>query len=222
VRVETLVHGVRRDLGEVIERRQPQQPPEDVVRTTGSRASGWEVTAEAVGCLVAADLDRSAAQEMRFAEQQVVEPAVRALPPGTNDPYTAVNAIEELAARIRAISPPSTITQQPGAPVRLLMTITDDRPRVPPEHIPALCQHPVSWRARSCPLRSLLGRQGNGGLGGITAGSATGVICSSAAVLARVGQPHPDLLECFLKGEVIEPWFCGRCRGGCGGWGVRG
>lgn len=43
---------------------------------------------------------RSAAQDVRFAEQQVVELAVRALSPGTNDPYTAVNAIEEVAAGI--------------------------------------------------------------------------------------------------------------------------
>ena len=126
------------------------------MRTVGRRTGGGEVTAEAVGYLVTADLDRmaalakeedvvlellprigdhllpteplvrvwpqaraeelaglargcmqigdsrSAAQDVRFAEQQVVELAVRALSPGTNDPYTAVNAIEEVAAGIVA------------------------------------------------------------------------------------------------------------------------
>ncbi len=43
---------------------------------------------------------RSAFQDVRYAEQQVLELAVRALSPGTNDPYTAVNAIQEVAAGI--------------------------------------------------------------------------------------------------------------------------
>lgn len=50
---------------------------------------------------------RSADEDVRFAEQQVVELAVRALSPSTNDPYTAVNAIEEVAsALVRAVSRP--------------------------------------------------------------------------------------------------------------------
>ncbi|MFI7579658.1 DUF2254 domain-containing protein [Kocuria kalidii] len=50
---------------------------------------------------------RSTDQDVRFAEQQVVELAVRALSPSTNDPYTAVNAIEEIAsALVRAVSRP--------------------------------------------------------------------------------------------------------------------
>lgn len=43
---------------------------------------------------------RTTEQDVRFAEQQVVELAVRALSPGTNDPYTAINAVEEVAAGI--------------------------------------------------------------------------------------------------------------------------
>lgn len=43
---------------------------------------------------------RTPSQDVRFAEQQVVELAVRALSPGTNDPYTAVNAVEEVAVGI--------------------------------------------------------------------------------------------------------------------------
>ncbi|MEX5299105.1 DUF2254 domain-containing protein [Kocuria sp. CPCC 205292] len=50
---------------------------------------------------------RSADEDVRFAEQQVVELAVRALSPSTNDPYTAVNAIEEVASGlVRAVSRP--------------------------------------------------------------------------------------------------------------------
>ncbi|MFI7494014.1 DUF2254 domain-containing protein [Kocuria sp. M4R2S49] len=50
---------------------------------------------------------RSADQDVRFAEQQVVELAVRALSPSTNDPYTAVNAIEEIATGlVRAVARP--------------------------------------------------------------------------------------------------------------------
>lgn len=50
---------------------------------------------------------RSAWQDIRYAEQQVLELAVRALSPGTNDPYTAVNAIEEVAAGVTlAVSRP--------------------------------------------------------------------------------------------------------------------
>lgn len=43
---------------------------------------------------------RSTEHDVRFAEQQLVEMAVRALSPGTNDPYTAINAIEEVAGGI--------------------------------------------------------------------------------------------------------------------------
>ncbi len=51
---------------------------------------------------------RSAWQDIRYAEQQVLELAVRALSPGTNDPYTAVNSIEEVAAGITmAVSRPN-------------------------------------------------------------------------------------------------------------------
>ncbi|MUN64790.1 DUF2254 domain-containing protein [Kocuria sediminis] len=58
-------------------------------------------------CLRTADA-RTSDQDVRFAQQQVVELAVRALSPGTNDPYTAINAIEELAAGIAiAVSRPA-------------------------------------------------------------------------------------------------------------------
>lgn len=46
---------------------------------------------------------RTPAQDIRFALQQLVEMAVRALSPGTNDPYTAKNVTAELAAPLRRI-----------------------------------------------------------------------------------------------------------------------
>ena len=40
---------------------------------------------------------RTPAQDVEFAVQQLVEMAVRAVSPSTNDPYTARNVVEELA-----------------------------------------------------------------------------------------------------------------------------
>ncbi|MDO5534187.1 MAG: DUF2254 domain-containing protein [Propionibacteriaceae bacterium] len=45
---------------------------------------------------------RSTSQDVRFAQQQVVELAVRAMSPGTNDPYTAINAIEQVTYGVLA------------------------------------------------------------------------------------------------------------------------
>lgn len=153
VQVDTLVHGARRHLLDVIERWHPETP-EELVRTAGRRSGGGEVRADSVGYVVSVDLERlrdhaeagdvvvelvprvgdhvlaaeplvrvwpehraeelagrlrrcarvgdsrSALQDVRFAEQQVVELAVRALSPSTNDPCTAVNAVEEVASGI--------------------------------------------------------------------------------------------------------------------------
>ncbi|RRD46880.1 DUF2254 domain-containing protein [Tessaracoccus sp. OH4464_COT-324] len=58
--------------------------------------------AERLAATLPADIDiardRETAHDVRFAQQQLAEVAVRALSPGTNDPYTAVAAIHELAA----------------------------------------------------------------------------------------------------------------------------
>ncbi|WP_193315288.1 DUF2254 domain-containing protein [Nostocoides sp. F2B08] len=53
---------------------------------------------------VSIDDARSPYQDVRFAIQQLVEMAVRALSPGTNDPFTAQNAIEELGSGLAAIA----------------------------------------------------------------------------------------------------------------------
>lgn len=58
----------------------------------------------------------------RYAQQQVVELAVRALSPGVNDPYTAVNVIEELAPGL---------TQLVTSPLQTPVVFDDDgEPRV--------------------------------------------------------------------------------------------
>ncbi|NLT29840.1 MAG: DUF2254 domain-containing protein [Propionibacterium sp.] len=43
---------------------------------------------------------RTSEQDLRFAQQQVVELAVRAMSNGTNDPYTAINAIEQVTSGV--------------------------------------------------------------------------------------------------------------------------
>lgn len=47
---------------------------------------------------------RTPTQDVRFATQQMVEMAVRALSPGTNDPYTARNAVAELGAAMSELT----------------------------------------------------------------------------------------------------------------------
>lgn len=71
---------------------------------------------------------RSPFQDIRFAEQQVVEMAVRAMSTGTNDPYTAINAIEEVAAGIAlAVSRPKpaiALRDEDGVPRIRLNVVT--------------------------------------------------------------------------------------------------
>lgn len=54
--------------------------------------------ADAVGSAIDLGETRTPYQDIQFAVQQLTEMAVRALSPGTNDPYTAHNALNELAA----------------------------------------------------------------------------------------------------------------------------
>ena len=88
---------------------------------------------------VTVDDNRTPHQDIRFAIQQIVEMAVRALSPGTNDPYTAQNAIEELgsgiAAIARGVEPPDGIADGDGTlrlvlrrprPVELVDLVFDD------------------------------------------------------------------------------------------------
>ncbi len=73
---------------------------EPIVRTTCTAA---DVTA-AVRSAVSVDDARTPYQDVAFAVQQLVEVAVRALSPGTNDPYTARNAISELGSGLTLLA----------------------------------------------------------------------------------------------------------------------
>lgn len=66
---------------------------EPVARVTGDE----EAMASVVLKHVSLGSTRTPTQDVRFALQQMVEMAVRAVSPSTNDPYTARNVIEELA-----------------------------------------------------------------------------------------------------------------------------
>jgi uncharacterized membrane protein len=110
---------------------------------------------------------RSPAQDVEFAVQQLVEMAVRALSPGTNDPFTAVNALDELSdglaalARRRAPSPTrldesgSLRVLAPGVDLGHLVEMVVDAVRV------YACDHPdVVVRALQCLAR--IGAQADG------------------------------------------------------------
>ncbi|WP_250445149.1 DUF2254 domain-containing protein [Actinotalea sp. C106] len=48
--------------------------------------------------------ERTPHQDVEFAVQQLTEMAVRALSPGTNDPYTAINALDDLSAGLAMLA----------------------------------------------------------------------------------------------------------------------
>ncbi|SER60014.1 Uncharacterized membrane protein [Pedococcus cremeus] len=81
---------------------------------------------EALGECVGVGDARTPVQDARFAVQQLVEMAVRALSPGTNDPYTARNAIQELGAglsvMVAAGSPPAGWADDDGR-LRLVLDV---------------------------------------------------------------------------------------------------
>lgn len=56
---------------------------------------------------------RTPYQDVRFAVQQLTEMAVRAVSPGTNDPYTAINALDDLGAGLTRL-----VSRQPPSPDR--------------------------------------------------------------------------------------------------------
>ncbi|MDT0167159.1 DUF2254 domain-containing protein [Actinotalea sp. AC32] len=71
--------------------------PLAVVAGPGARDHADEVVAAVRGAVHVGDA-RNAVQDVAFVVQQLVDMAVRALSPGTNDPTTAVNAVDDLAA----------------------------------------------------------------------------------------------------------------------------
>jgi uncharacterized membrane protein len=85
------------------------------------------------------DDSRTPHQDVRFAIQQLVEMAVRALSTGSNDPFTAQNAIEELGSGLtsiaRGVESPDGIADQDGTlrlvlrrprPIELVDLVFDD------------------------------------------------------------------------------------------------
>lgn len=111
------------------------------VALVASRAGGPldDGIAKGVRRAVTVDDSRTPHQDIRFAVQQLVEMAVRALSPGTNDPFTAQNAIEELgsgiAAVARGVEAPDGIADDDGTlrlvlrrprPVELVDLVFDD------------------------------------------------------------------------------------------------
>ena len=115
-------------------------PTEPIARVRGSRESELpDSLASAVRRRVSIDDARTPYQDIRFAVQQLSEMAVRALSPGTNDPFTAQNAIEELAVGLAAVAsgtePPEGIADESGElrlvlrrprPIELIDIVFDD------------------------------------------------------------------------------------------------
>jgi uncharacterized membrane protein len=96
---------------------------------------------------------RSPEQDVEFATQQVVELAVRALSPGTNDPFTAVNALDSLSAGLCLLvsrPTPSAARYDEGGTLRAVA------PAVPPADVVNLVFDAVRMYAMEHPevLRS--------------------------------------------------------------------
>jgi uncharacterized membrane protein len=70
---------------------------------------------------------RTSEQDVEFAIDQLVEVAVRALSPGINDPFTAMNCIDWLGeglARIASLPPPSPLRCDDEGHVRLMLDLS--------------------------------------------------------------------------------------------------
>ncbi len=70
---------------------------EPTARVWPPTAGGDEVVAAVRSALTIGN-SRTPRQDVEFAAMQLVEMAVRALSPGTNDPWTAINALDELSS----------------------------------------------------------------------------------------------------------------------------
>ena len=80
----------------------------------------YEVVANAVATAVALEDARTPYQDLEHLVRQLVDLAVRALSPGTNDPFTAINALDDLSAALaHGISrpdPPRVLVDGDGTP----------------------------------------------------------------------------------------------------------
>ncbi|WP_461023233.1 DUF2254 domain-containing protein [Thalassiella azotivora] len=122
---------------------------DDTVVATVHPASrhGEDLQASLRGCLDVGDA-RSPYQDVEFAVQQLTEMAVRALSPGTNDPYTAVNALDDLSAGLAVL-----VSRRTPSPARY----DDDgalrvhAPRPTPAELVTSVLDAVRWYALSSP-----------------------------------------------------------------------
>ena len=70
------------------------------------------------------DRERTPAQDIRYQFQQLTDVVVRALSPGINDPFTAINGIDELAAALLLLTQRARIKehrQDAGGALRLIV-----------------------------------------------------------------------------------------------------
>lgn len=91
---------------------------------------------------------RTPYQDVEFVVQQLTEMAVRALSPGTNDPYTATNALDDLAAglsRLVARPVPSPVRRDADGEPRVLATRAD------PADVVASVVDAVRWYGAGAP-----------------------------------------------------------------------
>jgi uncharacterized membrane protein len=91
---------------------------------------------------------RTPHQDVEFAVQQLTEMAVRALSPGTNDPYTAINALEDLTVGLARLA---------GRPVPSPARYDDDgnlrvhAPRADPRDVVSGVLDAMRWYAADAP-----------------------------------------------------------------------
>lgn len=91
---------------------------------------------------------RTPYQDPEFAVQQLTEMAVRALSPGTNDPYTAVNALDDLSSALSALAarvPPARARVDEEGRLRV------HAPRVGVEELVVPVIDGMRWYAASAP-----------------------------------------------------------------------
>ncbi|NCT92318.1 DUF2254 domain-containing protein [Cellulomonas sp. APG4] len=112
-----------------------------------SHAASREVRDAVRGALEIGDT-RTPAQDVEFAVQQLTELAVRALSPGTNDPTTAINALDDLSAglaRMAGRTPPDALRRDDDGVVR----VHAPRPELPELVAPVL--DAMRWYAAGAP-----------------------------------------------------------------------
>ncbi len=99
------------------------------------------------GDVVIGDL-RTPYQDVEFVIQQLTEMAVRALSPGTNDPYTAVNALDDLTVGLTLLAgrpEPSPVRRDPSGAPRVLA------PRADPVELVSRVLDAMRWYAAGAP-----------------------------------------------------------------------